>query len=111
MEKSKRYAVAQGYITSTGAFIPHGHRDLARAGKAKALTAPAIVAGQKRQTKPSHEFLHGQALDDETCDKLHVGKQVPIHPGMKSRSARGKEADGFDVLRKASDTKNFDKIG
>jgi hypothetical protein len=50
-----------------------------------------------------HPYLHGQAVDDETCDKLHVGKQVPIHSGMTSKTLehRGKDGDGFEHLQKA----------
>lgn len=108
MDKSKRYAVAGGYI-SNGAFIPHAHGDMARAGAAKRLTDPAPAFGQKRQTKGSlHPYAHGQAVDDEVSDKLHAGKQVPAHPGMASHTSRGAEANGFDTLRKATDPQCFD---
>lgn len=107
MDKTKRYAVAGGYI-SNGAFIPHVHQNMARAGAPKRLDPVLTVPGQKRQTKPSHEFAHGAPLDDEPNSKLSAGKQVAIHPGMKSRQQRGAEANGFDTLRKAGDPQCFD---
>lgn len=107
MDKSKRYAVAGGYLIG-GAFVPHAHLDIARAGKAKRSDPVLTVPGQKRQTKPSHEFAHGAPLDDEPNIKLSEGKQVPVHPSMKSREQRGAIADGFDTLRKAGDPQCFD---
>jgi hypothetical protein len=107
-DKNKKYAVAGGFVVGGNAFVPHAHGDIARAGSPKRLTDPLTVAGQRRQTKPSHEFLHGAPLDDEPNAKLSAGKQAPIHPGMKSQRERGAVADGFDTLRKASDPRCFD---
>jgi hypothetical protein len=107
MDKSTRHAVAGGYLIN-GAFVPHSHRNLARRGAPKRLDPINPVPGQKRQTKPSHEFLHGAPLDDEPNTKLALRKQVEIHPGMKSNQQRGAEANGFDTLRKASDPQCFD---
>jgi hypothetical protein len=103
MKKSKAYAVAGGFLSSNGFFTPHAHGDIARAGAPKRLTDPLTVPGQRRQTKPSHAFIGGAALDDEVCDKLHVGKQAPLAFGMKSSQQRGAEANGFDTLRKTTD--------
>jgi hypothetical protein len=46
------------------------------------LADPAIAYGQKRQSKPSHEFCHGAPVNDEPLQKNWEGKSVPIHPGM-----------------------------
>jgi hypothetical protein len=106
MDKNKKYAVAGGYLIG-GAFVPHAHLDVARAGKAKRSDPVLTVPGQRRQTKASHLFQHGAPapLDDEpnTVAKLSEGRQVPVHPSMKSRQQRGAEANGFDTLKKASD--------
>jgi hypothetical protein len=45
-----------------------------RNGAPKALTNPAIAHGMPRQTKGElHPYLHGQAINDEVDDKVHVG--------------------------------------
>ena len=57
----------------------------ARNGAAKRLTNPAITHGMVRQSKPSHEFLHGAPAetDDSKLQKNWEGKgNVPTHPGM-----------------------------
>ena len=105
---SKSYATASG-VFRNGVFIPHSN--MARKAGSKEFPAPATVIGQTRQTKPSHEFLHGQPVDDETADKLHVGKKAPIHPGMKSRTDRGAEANGFEVLKSGADRLSADQHG
>jgi hypothetical protein len=49
----------------------------------KVLPAPAPAHGMKRVTSPSHEFLHGQAVNDEAMQKTYEGTgNVPTHPGM-----------------------------
>ena len=62
--------------------------NIARDGAPKKLTDPEIVKGQVRQTKPSHEFLHGQTtIDDEAPAKSFEGKGAePLHPGMIKHS-------------------------
>jgi hypothetical protein len=53
----------------------------------KSLPSPAPAHGMKRVTSPSHEFLHGQAVNDEALEKNFVGKgNVPTHPGMFTKS-------------------------
>jgi hypothetical protein len=68
---------------------------IARTGIDKVLPEAPIAHGMTRQTKPSHEFLHGQAVDDEVADKLSAtGRNVPTAYGM----GRPDRKDG-DVLR------------
>lgn len=57
--------------------------NLARDGAPKKITTPEIAHGMTRQTKPSHEFLHGSPIDDEPVQNSWGGKgNVPTHPGM-----------------------------
>jgi hypothetical protein len=61
----------------------HLYPPIAREGAPKRLTVPALATGMVRQTKPSHEFLHGAPLDDEPLQKNWHGKgNVPTHAGM-----------------------------
>ena len=87
-------------VFKNGAFLPH----IARDGAPKKLTTPAPAYGLKRTTQGAlHPFLHGQSVNDETLEKNWSGKQVPVHPGMGSKSPahRGKDADGFAILEEA----------
>jgi hypothetical protein len=76
-------------------------------GKPKNLKAPETVIGQKRQTAGAlHPYLHGQAVNDETADKLchNEAKSFPIHNGMGSETPDHRGADygpdhGSKVLR------------
>jgi hypothetical protein len=108
-EKMAKYALPGGGVMSNGAYIAPSHKNMARAGAPKKLDPVTPVPGMVRQTKPSAEFLHGAPLQDEpNTPKLREGKQVPLHPSMKSDQQRGAEANGFDTLRKASDPQCFD---
>ena len=72
-------------ISKIAVTMKHGQmfHNIARNGRPKTLTAPAPAHGMTRQTKPSHEFLHGQAVNDETLEKNWHGKgNVKTHPGM-----------------------------
>jgi hypothetical protein len=63
--------------------------NLARDGRAKRTHVPEIAWGMKSQSRPDgvHPFLHGQALSDETADKLSQGGHtVPVHSGMGSKT-------------------------
>jgi hypothetical protein len=77
-----------------------------RNGEPKRTAVVATVPGMVRQTKPSHDFLHGQALDDSAPDKAgHSGTNVPIHSGMTAKqvSALHPIADsGSEILREAA---------
>lgn len=107
MDKKRSYAVAGGHICN-GAFLPHAHGDLARAGSPKKLNPQIASHGMARQTdgKALSPYHHGVKLCDEpnTAGKLSEGKQVTVHPSMKSQTA----GNGFDVLRKATDPQCFD---
>ena len=111
MDKSKKFAIAQGYVMN-GVFFPHAHLDIAREGrKAKRLTdAPPTFGAKRAQKGDLAPYHHGVALCDtpNTVGKLSEGRQVPTHPGMRSRVARGAEANGFDTLRKATDPQCHD---
>lgn len=66
-----------------GRSAPEGFGRYDSLPKAHTITEPAISHGMKRQTKPSHEFLHGAPVQDEPPEKHFVGKgNVPTHPGM-----------------------------
>jgi hypothetical protein len=107
MEKNKSYRVAGG-ILRNGVLLRDPRNDMARsAGAPKRLATPTAVVGQASRTRPSHAYLHGQAVDDEVCDKRSTGKQVPVHPGMASRT----NGDGPELLRQASDMHNLGKMG
>ncbi len=79
--------------------------NIAREGAEKKLTTPAIAHGQKRQTAPSHDWLHGAPIDDEPNTPLapkSYESRVPIHPGMtnKQRAAIHPVAnDPSEILR------------
>jgi hypothetical protein len=106
MNKSKSYACHNGGVMRHGQLIG-GHANLARAGAPKRLAVPAITPTMRRiSTGDISPFHHGVAVMDECntpVDKTFVGSQVPVHPGMgtKTPQSRGKDGDGFDVLRKA----------
>ena len=58
-----------------------------RVQKHAEVNEPAIAFGMKSQTRPGgvHPHLHGQAINDEVDDKLHIGKgNVPTHSGMRT---------------------------
>lgn len=106
---SKVTNLSDGYTLT-----PHGQliRDanIARDGAPKRLTAPAPGPGMHRVTTGGlHPYLHGQSVDDSTCDKLCMGKQVPVHSGMgsKTMSTRGTDGDGFGHLQTASDFRDL----
>jgi hypothetical protein len=70
------------------------HRDrVGRDGRIEKRTnIAAPVPGMVRQTKPSHDFLHGSPIDDEPNTPLapkSYEKPIAIHPGMtdKQRAA------------------------
>jgi hypothetical protein len=96
MKKSATYAVPGGMLSSNGFFVPHSHGDMARAGSPKRLTDPKLAGGMHRVTEGKlHPHLHGQAVDDETADKLCHGKgNVPTHPGMKQMVSGPFRKDG-----------------
>jgi hypothetical protein len=65
-----------------------------RNGAPKRLTDTATVPGMVRQTKPSHEFLHGAPVDDEPPEKSYT-RETPIHPATPSRKDRGEHVAGL----------------
>lgn len=74
--------------------------NLARNGAPKKITTPEIAHGMTRQSKPSHEFLHGAPIDDEPVEKNWAGKgNVPTHPGMVTQQ----KSNAGDRLRGAHD--------
>jgi hypothetical protein len=80
-----------GVLDNTGASLyGANHGNMARTGAPKALTVPAIVAGQTRQAKPSHEFLHGAPLNDEPLQKNWEGNgSVKASWDMKDANGNG----------------------
>jgi hypothetical protein len=78
-----------------------------RNGAPKRQAAPAIAHGMKRATKGElHPYLHGQAINDEVDDKLHMtGKNVPLTYGTKATLAQfADNADlGAKVLKEAGE--------
>jgi hypothetical protein len=97
MSKTK---VAGGVITN-GIYRPYGqaHKNFARNGAPKRLTVPALATGMHRATQGElHPYLHGQAVDDETADKLCHGKgNVPAHPGMKQSYHGAVSTSGYST--------------
>lgn len=76
--------------------INYGQLLIARNGSPKRTTIPQPAWGMKSQTRPggTHPFLHGQALSDETADKLSQnGRTVPVHSGMGSKDNEHRGAD------------------
>ncbi|WP_338830449.1 hypothetical protein [Bradyrhizobium sp. 27S5] len=74
------------------AYRPPAHRPLnssfgGRDGAPKRIVDARPVPGQRRQTKPSHDFLHGAPpLDDEKEPPLKsYEKPIPIHNGMSKQ--------------------------
>lgn len=63
-----------------------------RNGAAKKTVDAQPVPGMVRQTKPSHDFLHGSPIDDEPntplAPKSHESK-IPVHPGMTDKQRAG----------------------
>jgi hypothetical protein len=103
MDKSKSYRVAGGIIRN-GALIRDAHQNMARAGAPKKLTPPTVHPGFSTAPKGATPlaFVGGKRpLDDESCDKLHIGKQVSVAFGQRSRTDRGATADGFEHLQRA----------
>jgi hypothetical protein len=98
---SKSYRVAGGVLRN-GVLIKDA-QNLARAGASKSLTPPTITPGMVAPKGATPlAFVGGKRpLDDETCDKLHIGKQVPVAFGQRSRTDRGSTADGFEHLQRA----------
>jgi len=83
-------------VMSNGHFLPD--KNLARDGAAKKLTNPRPVVGHRSRIKPSHEFLHGQAVDDNCPTKKFQDRgNVETHPGMPA------EYSGADFLRGTHD--------
>lgn len=98
---SKSFRVAGGVLRN-GVLIKDAHQNMARAGAPKKLTTPAITPGMRRTTTGAlHPYLHSRPIDDETADKFSHGKQVAVHPAMRSRTSRGVDGDGFEHLQKA----------
>jgi hypothetical protein len=64
-----------------------------RNGAPKRLADTAITPGHKRQTAPSHEFLHGAPVDDLPLQKSYE-RETPIHPNTPSRADRGQHTPG-----------------
>lgn len=104
MDKSKSYRVAGGVIRN-GALIRDAHQNIARSGgkeKSSSAAAPIHPGMVAPKGATPLAFVGGKRpLDDESCDKLHIGKQVPVAFGQRSRTDRGSTADGFEHLRKA----------
>lgn len=84
-----------------GRSAPDGFGRLDGAPKRLADPHALTYGADKRVTKPSHQWAHGAPLDDEPMQKTYEGRQVPVHPSMKSRGQRGQEADGFAMLDEA----------
>ena len=93
MTGTKSFSVPGGTLRNGQLIVP-GHRNMAREGSRKAVTVPNFSYGAVRQTKPSHEFLHGAPLNDEVADKLALGHNVPVHAGMKQSYAGHVMKDG-----------------
>ena len=83
MKNPNLIRVAQGTVAH-GQFFqkPNIARE---GGKPKNVGRVATAFGMRSQSRPGgvHAYLHGQAVDDETADKLsHNGKSVAVHDGM-----------------------------
>jgi hypothetical protein len=82
--------------------------NIARSGAPKRVqeVIPPAAPNMKRQTAPSHEFLHGAPVDDEADKRLKTYEtKIPVHPGMteKQRAALHPIADNpSEILREAS---------
>jgi hypothetical protein len=103
MSQSKSYRVPGG-VFRNGVLIKDAHQNIARAGGKEKSSAAAPIHPGMVATKGATPlaFVGGKRpLDDESCDKLHIGKQVPVAFGQRSRTERGSVADGFEHLQKA----------
>ena len=83
--------------------------DIARDGAAKVTTIAQPVPGQVRQTKPSHDFLHGAPISDEPNTPLapkSYEKSIPIHGGMTKQQVEKFTSTGANdpnlILRDAA---------
>src|SRR5713101_3200963 len=81
-------------------------RNIAREGEPKNTVAEIPTThGMKRQTAPSHDWLHGAPIDDEPNTPLapkSYEKQVAVHPGMTAKQRAGihpTENDPSAILR------------
>jgi hypothetical protein len=66
---------------------------IARIGASKHIVDAAPVPGMKRQSAPSHEFLHGAPINGEPLQTTYENT-APIHPAMTSRKDRGQQVEG-----------------
>lgn len=112
--------------TPVGPTYQHVGSDIARSGRSKHFEASPVTPGMRRATQGDlHPYLHGQAVQDETADKLsQTGRSVAIHDGMGTHRASAHErglvnhvGDASKVLRAgrlsrdavaASAAENFD---
>jgi hypothetical protein len=89
-----------GVLIKTGGASLYGkdHNNFARNGSSKKLTVPALATGMKRVTAPSHEFLHGAPVNDESLQKTYEGRQVAVHPAMTSKQVANSDLDHGSAL-------------
>ena len=94
-QKAMLRAMRRSNQSTPGAAPNTASGTIARTGFDKVLPEAPTAHGMTRQTKPSHEFLHGAPIDDEPVQKTwDTGKNVPTAYGQ----GRPDRKDG-DVLR------------
>jgi hypothetical protein len=96
-QKAMLRAMRRSNQSTPGAAPNTATGTIARTGIDKVLPEAPIAHGMKRVTTGDlHPYLHGQAINDEVDDKLHMtGKNVPLAYGTKATLAQF--ADNADL--------------